>query len=101
MGQSVYKRISAKHTEDREKMVNARHPKLYNKISPKKLVTDDESYVLINVPETPGREFFHGKYISQVKTEAKLKCFYKFLKKFPIWLASKCMVIKWQFDFEK
>ncbi|OXA49048.1 hypothetical protein Fcan01_16402 [Folsomia candida] len=70
-----------------EKMVIARPPKLYNKGLPERLVIHDESCVLKNVAETPGGQFSYGKYISHLKTEQKLKCFSKFLKKLQVWLA--------------
>ncbi|OXA46190.1 hypothetical protein Fcan01_19171 [Folsomia candida] len=79
------KKSAPKHTEGQTKMVNAKHPRLYNKMSATKMSTDDESNVLENVTETPGRQFYHGKYVSQLKIEEKLKRCSKFLKKSQIW----------------
>ena len=51
------------------------------------MVIDDESYVLQDPKETPGRQYYHAKDPSKVKTEGKIKCSSKFPKKFLIWQA--------------
>lgn len=81
------KKSAAKHTEVQEKTVAERLPKLYNKILRKILIIDDETYVLQNPAETPGRQFFHAKDPSKVKTEDKIKCASKFPKKYLVWQA--------------
>lgn len=81
------KKSAAKHTEAQEKKVKERLPKLYHKMLRKIVVIDDEPYVLQDPKETPRRAFFHAKYPSKVKTEAKIKCATKFPKKFLIWQA--------------
>ncbi|XP_021959278.1 vacuolar protein sorting-associated protein 4-like [Folsomia candida] len=72
------KKSAAKHTDGQEKMVNASPPKPYNKSPPKKLPIPDESYAFEKRDRNSGK---NGKCISQLRTEEKLKCFSKFLKK--------------------
>ena len=67
--------------------VKERLPKLYNKILRKIIVIDDESYVLQNPKETPGRQYFDAKDPSKVKAKDKIKCLSKFPKKFLVWQA--------------
>ena len=84
---SYTKKSSANLTVDQEMSVKERLPKLYNKILRKIVVIDDESYVLQNPEETPGRQYFHAKDPSKVKTKDKIKCSSKFPKKFVVWQA--------------
>jgi transposase len=81
------KKSAAKNTPAQEKKITERLPKLYNKILRKIVVIDDESYVLQDPEETPGRKFFHAKDPAEVKTEEKIKCTSKFPKKFLVWQA--------------
>lgn len=68
------KKSEARHTETQKATVTAWPPKPYSKILPKSLVIADESYVLEDPEETPGRQFFYAKNPPQVKTEDKIKC---------------------------
>jgi hypothetical protein len=79
------KKSAAKHTEAQEKKVKERLPKLRNKMLRKIVVMDDESLVLQDPSETPGRQFFHAKDPSKVNTKDKIKCSSKFPKKFLVW----------------
>ena len=79
---SYTKKSSASLTVNQGMSVKERLPKLYNKILRKIVVIDDESYVLQNPKETPGRQYFHTKDPSKVKNKDKIKCLSKFPKKF-------------------
>jgi transposase len=88
LGIKAYTRKSAaKHTDAQEKTVKERLPSLHRKILRKILVMDDESYVLQDPTETPGRQFFHARDPSKVKVKDKIKCSSKFPKKFLVWQA--------------
>lgn len=68
-------------------MISATFPNLYNKIWPTKLIIGNESCAHKNRTETPGRQFSHAQYSSQVETEEKIKSSSKCLKKYFVWFS--------------
>jgi len=62
-----------KHINNQEARAKTGLRKIYEKARRKVLVIDDESYVIANPAETPGRKFFHAKNLKEGKFEAKFK----------------------------
>lgn len=81
------KKAAPKYVKDQEQRVKTACRKLYDQMSKKTLVLDDETYVNADPAETPGRKFYHSSDPKLVNYEHKVKNKSKFPTKYLIWQA--------------
>ena len=81
------KKSMSKYIKHPENHCQKKGKKLYREMSKKIVVMDNETYVILNPAETPGRKFFHSKGQKEVKYEEKTTPKTKFLEKKLVWQA--------------
>jgi len=69
-----------KQSQNQEERSKKSTRKIYKKCLIKVLVVDDETYMILDPREAPGRKFFHSTGAKGIKFDHKLKCKSKFLK---------------------
>jgi len=81
------KKKAPKYVKDQESRAGTGLRKVYRKQLEKILVIDDETYVILDPSEQPGRKFVHAVDHSEVDFSHKFKGVTKFPKKFLVWQA--------------
>lgn len=76
-----------KYVRNQEQRAESGLRKIYNETRKKTLIIDDETYVILNPKETPGRKFVHALDHNQLEFHHKLKPVTKFPDKILVWQA--------------
>ena len=76
-----------KYVKDQERRAKTGLRKIYKKTRERVLVIDDETYVIVDTKEQPGRKFVHSNKHEELPFNQKFKQITKFPKKYLVWQA--------------
>lgn len=81
------KKTVPKYVKDQENRAKTACRKICDSLSGKVAVIDDETYVMVDPSETPGKKYYHSRDPDEVDYDQKVKKKSKFPEKFLVWQA--------------